>query len=550
MAPHASAFCTSSENNFTHLLRQIVLYSLSGLLFVAAFPPVEVGGVAWIALVPFGLAVSCRSRSRLVAFIAPFLGGMACYLTAFESIRMAYGAFTFTGLFFPLWLALGIGGGVHWLAASCICRLIMNLGLSCALALPVAWTAMEYMRSPLAQLLVNADFDLLQLGHTQIALLSLCQIADLGGVAAITFLVACANGWLADLVMASVWKSQERYLWQTGFGIALTMLAAFGYGTWRLSSQLDNDGPITALVSSSDFTTPSACRLLKRLEAYPDAPELIVLSETAAREILLPAQEQTPAFRRWWEQLGSNPQAKYSRIRPQELEQWSQILASPLLVGCRRGIVTEKGLTQHNSLVYVVPGEGIVGWYDKISLVPFSEFDPFPINDGQIKITPGVRCQCFTLVRNGTTPPVTLGVNICYETCSPSLHRELWQSALGSESPPDMVVNAASEDFDPSLCMPKMFLNIARFRAIEMHRCICRAVEAGYSAIIDGSGRVLALAGPDLGQNEGLLVGSAPLDTRRSVYMWLGDWLPISLWCFVAAMIGVSIVRDRMCSCG
>jgi len=66
-----------------------------------------------------------------------------------------------------------------------------------------------------------------------------------------------------------------------------------------------------------------------------------------------------------------------------------------------------------------------------------------------------------------------------------------------------------------------------------------RAVNGGISAVIDGSGRVVALPGPSWAASQavaGLVRAAVPIDARTSLYARLGDWLPAGCW--VALAVG------------
>ena len=76
-------------------------------------------------------------------------------------------------------------------------------------------------------------------------------------------------------------------------------------------------------------------------------------------------------------------------------------------------------------------------------------------------------------------------------------------------------------------------LAICRFRAVEARRSVVRAVNMGISAVIDPSGRVVALPGEGWSASkkvDGIVSAVVPLDTRESWYARLGDWLPASCW--------------------
>src|SRR5947209_14716315 len=82
---------------------------LSGLLLYASFFPLNLGFLAWIALVPFLSLVRANARSRRIYFAA-FVGGLFCYVPAIQWIRVAhpamYGSWVFLSLVCSLFLLL------------------------------------------------------------------------------------------------------------------------------------------------------------------------------------------------------------------------------------------------------------------------------------------------------------------------------------------------------------------------------------------------------------------------------------------------------------
>src|SRR5437763_14267293 len=82
---------------------------LSGLLLYASFFPLNLGFLAWIALVPFMSLVRANARSRRIYFAA-FVGGLFCYVPAIQWIRVAhpamYGAWVFLSIVCSLFLVM------------------------------------------------------------------------------------------------------------------------------------------------------------------------------------------------------------------------------------------------------------------------------------------------------------------------------------------------------------------------------------------------------------------------------------------------------------
>src|SRR5205823_1579243 len=75
-------------------------------------------------------------------------------------------------------------------------RLDRRTGWPLTLTVPLVWTALEFVRSNFA-----GGFAWYLLGYTQHDALPVIQVVDLGGVAAVTFLVAAVNGLIAEAIL-------------------------------------------------------------------------------------------------------------------------------------------------------------------------------------------------------------------------------------------------------------------------------------------------------------------------------------------------------------
>src|SRR5687768_1909295 len=206
---------------------------LSGVLLWAAFFPLDLGALGFVALVPW-LSLVRAEVSRRRRYLAAYTGGFVFTVLATNWVRVAHPMMYFSWLGFSLVLPL------FWVLGLDLIRRLDRLGLPLALSVPVVWVALEYMRmhfptgypflKPLG-VYHMIGFGWYFLGYTQHAFLPLIQIADLGGVYAVSFVVAAVSGLVADWALRSEvvrrwlgWANPER---QRG-GEALTPSLALG----------------------------------------------------------------------------------------------------------------------------------------------------------------------------------------------------------------------------------------------------------------------------------------------------------------------------------
>ncbi|HLQ46364.1 MAG TPA: nitrilase-related carbon-nitrogen hydrolase, partial [Planctomycetaceae bacterium] len=122
------------------------------------------------------------------------------------------------------------------------------------------------------------------------------------------------------------------------------------------------------------------------------------------------------------------------------------------------------------------------------------------------------------------------GVLICYEDSDPDLARR-YAVADADGEPADFLINISNDGWFDGTAEHEEHLAICRFRAVESRRSVARAVNMGISAVIDGSGRVVALPRPTWAQSKKIadvVTAEVPIDHRFSLYAHWGDWLPWS----------------------
>lgn len=283
----------------------------SGLLLALAFPPTAWSWLAWVALVPWGAAMRIQ-RGSFELYLGAFIGGLVFQLAHLNWLRNVE-----VGQYGDEWALQGAALAVLWPIALCVGRNLTSAGRwPAAITLPIVWVAFEFSRRHLWALVDGTGYPWGQLGLTQAASTLLPQAADLGGVYAVTFVLAAASGALIDLSGRG---------WVGGCVFGALLLAALSYGEWRVSQSCGTPGPTVALM--------------------PD-----VVGEADA-DVLL-----------WSE--GALP---FTQIRGQ-LREIARTTGATLVVGAAR----HEGTRSFNSAIFIAP-DGILGHYDKLRLVPRSE---------------------------------------------------------------------------------------------------------------------------------------------------------------------------------
>ena len=141
---------------------RLILATCSGLLLTVSFPKFQQGWIAWLALIPLILAL--RQADTRQAFFLGLTCGVAHFLTLVYWVihsMHTYGGLPWAVAFAVLALLAAYLAVYPALFAAGLVRLAKNPGRVLWLA-PVAWVAMEYLRS-----LLLTGFPRELVGHSQ-----------------------------------------------------------------------------------------------------------------------------------------------------------------------------------------------------------------------------------------------------------------------------------------------------------------------------------------------------------------------------------------------
>jgi apolipoprotein N-acyltransferase len=180
-----------------------------------------------------------------------------------------------------------------------------------------------------------------------------------------------------------------------------------------------------------------------------------------------------------------------------------------------------------NSALLTGPDGRIVSRYDKVHLVPFGEFVPWPF--GLLTKKVSSEAGDFEAGRNVVISNIgshRIGTFICYESVFPSYIRQF--AAAGAEA----LFNISNDSWFGKSAARYQHLQIVRMRAVENHRWILRATDNGITAAIDPAGRVVGAA-----KEYEELGARLPYRYRQDLtfYTRFGDW-------FVGVCVVIAVV--------
>jgi apolipoprotein N-acyltransferase len=490
--------------------------AVSGIALALAYPRFDLSGLAWVALVP--VIVIALRRPPAAAFGWAWLAGTVFFFVLLQWLNFTfsvYSAIPWPLIYVPtlalagycaLYVAL-FAAGLAWLAAK------RSAAWALVLA-PFVWVAAEWVRGHFL-----GGFPWGLLGYSQYRELAVIQIAEVGGVYAVSFVLLAANSAVAGIFLMP-WRCAL-----AGMVAATVLVAAtltFGVSRLEATEGRRVDEARIGIMQPSigqpvKFDPNHAARTLGiyvdlTQQAAREHPQLLVWPETA-----LPG-----ALRR-------------DAVLRHLLGDLVMTLHLPLLVGSID--VREGAPVQYRNSAFLVTERGLGERYDKIQLVPFGEYVPFSALLGFVRgwaefiadLEPGARPLVFP------GPPAPFGVVICYEGIFPELVREFVKDGAR------FMVNMTNDAWFGRTSGPPQHLAMYPFRAVEHRLAVVRAANTGISAFIAPSGRI----GRSLPLFErGTLIDTVALRDTTTLYTRFGDWLAwLSLVITAAATLTAPVGR-------
>jgi apolipoprotein N-acyltransferase len=473
------------------------------------------------------LIVVLDARPR-VAFACGFVHSLLFVFTSvpwIATVLTVYGGLSRLGgwgILFLIASVIGIlTGGFAW----GVRRIAQgrSLALAC-IAAPFLWVTWEFALAHLPEI----SFPWNLLGYPASANLALLQLTTVTGIWGLSFVVAAFNSVLAWTVLAPAPAAKIRATILAASAVFILAIMAIGPRFIPRSSAnhfaraVQPNFPEAPVYPQDWFQTHT--RDLDEIEQLSltrsnHSTDLLVWPEAPA-----PFSFEDPQFA---------SRASLLAIRSQhsflagviEWEPASGAAASP-----------HAQLAPYNSAILLDAQGQRIFTYDKIHLVPFGEYEPFPLIHS---VAASVSDEIGSF-RKGSKYSVghlpggyTFGTFICYEAIYPGEVRHF--AANGA----DLLINISNDGWFGRSAAPEQHLRMARVRAAENRRWLIRVTNNGYTASVDPYGRLFPLLPPDVRAAVDL-----PYDFRtdETLYTRFGDWFAW-LCVLVSAILIASTLR-------
>jgi apolipoprotein N-acyltransferase len=474
----------------------------SGLLTAAAFPRLDLGPLALVAIIP--LLWAWREATPRRAALYGFWYGIAFFGVLLYWI-LYFGAVAY--------LPLILAGGAYIAAPGALTAGLARFGIRSPWLTAAAWVLFEQLRG-------RFPFGGLPWGETGTALHDFPvarSLASWGGVALVSFVVVAVNGLLLDALMnarARTWRP-ARF---AGAGLAVVVVAVglghgFRYepvetGRLRIATIQGNDQnrDITDPLEFERIVVEQHFELAGTLEGPYD---LIVFPESALNR----NPEQDPQIRQRVLDIGA--------------AHGSAMLVNALLPA-------PDGRDYNTNLLFDPDGE-LQGTYAKQHLVPFGEYVPLRqyldfwgiLDRIPYDYAHGKGRKLFDVAGH------RVGTIICFESAFGPLVRDFVRD--GSEI---IVVTTNNRSYRRS-ANSAQHIALGQMRAAETGRPVVQASISGISGRIDAHGDVSQTT--ELFENE-VVTSDVVTTTGQTPYVRYGDWM---IWASGLALVAAAAYGRR-----
>lgn len=493
-----------------------LLVGLSAILQAIIFPLPGVYVLSWFALAPLVVALlRARPTGELEVAgsvrLSPatpaqgFLLGYACGILwyagtcywIYDTMRQ-YGGLSAPEALLALFLFscyLGLYHGLFGLLISLLAGSARDYRRPLLMA-PFLWVAVELARTRIT----GFPWDLL--GISQVDNVALCRIAASTGVYGISFEIVLVNVALA----AAFLVPREKRFALLAAALAAAAVLQAGRLVDAPPAQADHAALLVQqnIPVSVEWTpaylqqTLNELRELTVKSAAGDSPkiDLVVWPESPA-----PFFTNDPRFRDTISQMARDTKA------------WN--IAGAIGSSSASGMGGQTA--QFNSAALISPNGEWTARYDKIHLVPFGEYLPFP---SVFSFAGGLTKAVGEFHRGTSRQPldagdVRVGVFICYESIFPDEIRQF------SDQGAQVFVNISNDGWYGDSGAYAQHLNQTRMRAIENSRWLLSATDTGVTASIDPWGRVVTQIPR---KQRTALVAPYALNSAPTFYARHGDW--------------------------
>lgn len=487
--------------------QKVILTVFSALCLFLSFR--DLGFLAWFALIPFFTVIynSNLKQSLLYSFV--------CGVGYFMGVTYWVLELPVKFVWVPIFILMGLYYIIFGTAIYFIFKKIPQPYLRIFL-IPAVWILLELLRSQ-----TYMAFTIGILGYSQHNFLPLMHITRFTGIYGVSFIVLLFNIAIFETII--LFRKNRKI--SPGFLIISISLLSLSivYGIISVNNNLDskisgknyNKMEIAAvqpnIIFGQKYKEGGGDLIPEPYSSnsyFKEGTDLVIFPES----VLWGFMDSNKVFADWAEKT----------IRKQDMY---------LLVG--QYTYNNNRSEYYNSAVLYEPGFKIIGKYDEIHPVPFSQFMPYPKISGFLKF---LDFSIVNLIPGNDYTPLELpgkgklGINICFESTISSISRNFRKS--GAEA---IIVIADNSSMSKGIA-PWNHLVFSKVRAIENGVYVVHNTLTGISGIISPAGNILSRT--RLLTKE-VLYGTIYLMPEKTFYARFGNLL---LYLYLAAITVFTLI--------
>ena len=496
---------------------------ISAVLLILAFPDFEFWSFAWFALVPLFFAVEREKDSVVKSFLVGWVFGLVfffgtCWWLTFAPIT--YAALPAVLVYFFMFCAAAVVGILPGIFGALFSIVLKRSGSYAILFAPLLWTLTEFLRMWLTGNNWNA------IGYSQAFNYSTLHLASIGGVYLVGFVIVLSSA-LLTLLLLSLSKGKTT-LYLTLIWILFT--TAVSVSNLAYQPHVNTEGnKNSSLVIAVQPNVPMKGLTLEKyqqlLERHVQLAETELKKTTTDRRppttVIFP--ESPMIF-----QYGRDEDLQ-SYLRDFAVRNNASVLFNSAELNNKKRIF--------NSAVMIDENGEKTAQYDKIHLVPFGEYIPFPEPlASQMPAFVG-NFQFgdeYDLLSFGDAKG---GVMICFESHFGELSREYARRGA------DVLIEMTNDGYLGNTPVLRQHLANSVFRAVETNRPLLRVTNVGITAYINERGEVTDAADVYAEATRVWMVSKS--DGNQTIYVKYGDWFAWLCAGFSIALIIFSLTARQ-----
>ena len=437
------------------MLKTYLIAAILGLLFALGFAPNDLWFISILSLTYLYFLIRDSNKKEL--FLIGYSFGIGLWSLGISWLYVSiyfYGNLGFIASTFLTLLFIGIISIYSGLTLFLYSYLRFNSKSVAIFSLPIAWIAVEYLRS-----ILFTGFPWLISG-TMLANTPLDGWTPIIGAQGNTFLLILISSVLYQLV-SNLQQSRSPLLLFILFSVLMISSYTLKNFQWT-----ELEGVVTASVVQTNleleekWSTEGVIDTKNMIETaidLGDKGEIIVFPETA----LIFSEKE---IKDWLDYIDVKAKQKNITLLTGIIEREGDFKVRNRILG----------LGEANS------------YYDKVKLVPFGEFIPFENITGKffdilgLKLTNTLPGEQIKTINAGN---IRISASICYEIAFPGLIRK-------TASDSNLLVTISNDTWFGRSYGPIQHLEIAQNRALEHKKTLVRSTNSGISAFITKEGKI------------------------------------------------------------